>query len=1048
MFSDDRPPRTYRGAVGNKRVALLVAAALVAAVLGFSGAGSGVAQTNADAVTFSGTVTAAGGASTENVMVTVGALCWDSCGIEALPDDQPERPRPLGPVEYFGQTSVDTSGTWSVTVSGVLAENVRSVLVVVWDTNGELATRIIDSGTLYELRHWESLSDIDVELEVGGRVSGRFEDSAGGPPPTGGYALMMNDWPRAIYALDVDPQNGAFISPVVTPGEYRIAHGDHSNGYLANNDAARVNITTGQTADAGTVHVQQSGQITGIVTDSAGRPLSNITVSGRVTSQNRYRSMPPGPFNPSAITGFDTTTADDGTYTADNIAPGSDWRVQFEDPTGTFPPQKYADANANRTIAATAIAVSETHSCAIKTDRTIVCWGDNTYGRTDAPDGQYTAIATNFLHSCAIKTDQTIECWSENVSGQAVVSPHGQFTAIAAGGYHSCAIKTDQAIKCWFPDHFYEDNSDFDQGQAEAPGGEYAAIAATAIAAGTSHSCAIATDNTITCWGDNTYGQTDAPDGQHAAIAAGTSHSCAIATDNTITCWGDNTYGQTDAPYGQYTAIAAGTSHSCAIATDNTITCWGADAHSQADPPDGQYTAIAAGTSNTCAIKTDSTITCWTVNAWGLVDAPDGQYTAIAAGFFHSCAIRTDSTVACWGDNTDGQTDAPSGQYTAIATGFFHSCAIATDSTIACWGDNTDGQTDAPSGQYTAIATGLLHSCAIKTDNTIACWGLGDSTPQGQFAAIATSFLHSCAIRTNGTIVCWDDDGYERADSPDGHYTAIAAGTSHSCAIATDNTIACWGDNKFGRANAPDGQFVAIAADWRHSCAIKTDGTTACWGDNAYGQTNAPDGHYTAIAAGQSHTCAIKTDGTIECWGIGSSGSHPATSPSSGIFSFVTVEPGQTTTGIDAQIPTAETSDETAPEETTPEEDDTAQRCFDHHKFGAQPVDVAKSADRQTVLAQVRWGFHETIGCYLTLDPAALQTLRAAPAPLGFPAGDPSAARQCSAVHKFGAQPVDVAKSADRQTVLAQVRWGFHETIGCYLTLDPAAIAALRAAHT
>ena len=31
---------------------------------------------------------------------------------------------------------------------------------------------------------------------------------------------------------------------------------------------------------------------------------------------------------------------------------------------------------------------------------------------------------------------------------------------------------------------------------------------------------------------------------------------------------------------------------------------------------------------------------------------------------------------------------------------------------------------------------------------------------------------------------------------------------------------------------------------------------------------------------------------------------------------------------------------------------DVAQRCFEHHKFGAQPVDVAKTADRQTVLAK------------------------------------------------------------------------------------------------
>ncbi|MYL08056.1 MAG: hypothetical protein F4015_00900 [Acidimicrobiia bacterium] len=44
-------------------------------------------------------------------------------------------------------------------------------------------------------------------------------------------------------------------------------------------------------------------------------------------------------------------------------------------------------------------------------------------------------------------------------------------------------------------------------------------------------------DQTASCWGYNEYGQTDAPAGQFTAIAAGLQHSCAIKTDQTITCW-------------------------------------------------------------------------------------------------------------------------------------------------------------------------------------------------------------------------------------------------------------------------------------------------------------------------------------------------------------------------------------------------------------------------------------------------------------------------------------------------------------------------------
>lgn len=130
------------------------------------------------------------------------------------------------------------------------------------------------------------------------------------------------------------------------------------------------------------------------------------------------------------------------------------------------------------------------------------------------------------------------------------------------------------------------------------------------------------------------------------------------------------------------------------------------------------------------------------------------------------------------------------------------------------------------------------------------------------------------------------------------------------------------------------------------------------------------------------------------------------------------------------------------------EEPSAAQRCFEHHRFGAEPVDVAKSVDGETVLAQVGWGWHEAIGCYLALDDEAVAVLRAAPAPQSLPEAPTDASRRCFEHHQFGERPVDVVKSADRQSVLARLSWGYHDSIGCYLTLDDTALATLRAAHT
>ncbi|MYI35865.1 MAG: hypothetical protein F4118_05485 [Acidimicrobiaceae bacterium] len=77
----------------------------------------------------------------------------------------------------------------------------------------------------------------------------------------------------------------------------------------------------------------------------------------------------------------------------------------------------------------------------------------------------------------------------------------------------------------------------------------------------------------MSCWGENDS-ELDAPAGTYQAVSAGWYHTCAIATDDTISCWGEND-SELDAPAGTYKAVSAGWYHTCAIATDDTIVCWG-----------------------------------------------------------------------------------------------------------------------------------------------------------------------------------------------------------------------------------------------------------------------------------------------------------------------------------------------------------------------------------------------------------------------------------------------------------------------------------------
>ena len=440
--------------------------------------------------------------------------------------------------------------------------------------------------------------------------------------------------------------------------------------------------------------------------------------------------------------------------------------------------------------------------------------GDDSTVATPIANG-FTAVVAGYHHSCGLRTDGTLACWGENGRGQAD-PPGGTFRAVGAGEGHSCGLRSDSTITCW---------GNSSGGEADAPTGTF-----SAVSVGGSHSCGLRSDATITCWGNNWAGQTSAPRGDFTSVAAGSWHSCGLRSDATITCWGNNWAGQTDAPDGRFTALSAGVSHTCGLRDSGTVECWGSDSYGEAHAPQGQFSAVAAGRSHSCGLRANDTITCWGNNTNRQASAPRGGFNAVSAGWSHSCGLRVDSTIACWG-NDHRQINAPAGGFSIVSAGDQHSCGIQIDDTIACWG-NLQRETDAPGGQFTAVTASKGHSCAIAADRTVVCWGEGSwgkaEAPAGQFLSVSAGGTHSCAVHTNDTITCWGLNSSGQADAPAGQFLSVSAGETHSCAIGTNDTITCWGYDS-GLADPPAGSFDAVTAGYRHSCGLRTDATVVCW---------------------------------------------------------------------------------------------------------------------------------------------------------------------------------------------------------------------------
>jgi alpha-tubulin suppressor-like RCC1 family protein len=255
-----------------------------------------------------------------------------------------------------------------------------------------------------------------------------------------------------------------------------------------------------------------------------------------------------------------------------------------------------------------------------------------------------------------------------------------------------------------------------------------------------------------------------------STIALGSLHACGVRSDDTLTCWGRTSEGQTNAPSGTFTAVSAGvwSNTSCGLRTDGTLACWGT---SYGAPPAGTFTEVASSGMHACALRADETVTCWGSNSVNQASPPGGRFKAVATGWLHSCGIRADRTAACWGTTNFGQTSPPAGTFRQIGAGEWHSCGIRTDRTLACWGRNDDNESSPPDGTFTSLSVGINHSCAVRTDGTAVCWGAnGESqlaVPANEtFTEVAAGRLGSCGLRPNGSVVCWGSDVFGELSPP------------------------------------------------------------------------------------------------------------------------------------------------------------------------------------------------------------------------------------------------------------------------------------------
>lgn len=246
----------------------------------------------------------------------------------------------------------------------------------------------------------------------------------------------------------------------------------------------------------------------------------------------------------------------------------------------------------------TQISANAGDTCALLSGGSVQCWGDNFYGELGqgndnsvggAPNQMGTnlppinlgtgktavQIAAGGGYTCAVLNDASIKCWGQNESSSSVYAANPNGYTGSTGTCWALDNNSDSG-PCWnaaYPDQTRGYGIAAGQMGDDLPAVSLpTGLTAVSVTTGNLHTCALLSDGSTRCWGDNQLfelGATpgDSTPGPNRGINSGDMGSSLPSLSG---AWGESV-----------AQLVSGGAHTCALLSNGSLQCWGTIQSSQ-----------------------------------------------------------------------------------------------------------------------------------------------------------------------------------------------------------------------------------------------------------------------------------------------------------------------------------------------------------------------------------------------------------------------------------------------------------------------------------